>query len=487
MIDLLIINGTYITMDDHRRVINNGCIAVDKGRIIDIGVAKDIKGDHKAKQSIYGEDYAVMPGLIDTHGHAGHSMMKTIGDGHKGWRMKIEDVYLRGTTEEFWYVEGLLAALERLKFGTTTGVSFLGGGPGAYRVDDPIYAELHADGVKEVGIRDIIGLGPVGRAPYTPREYHSYKGGTKKSKIVDFEGMFDTTQKIVKKFSDFNSLVTARVTVSKIVPNADDFERAESVHKIPLSRARTSAEKQLKEILTLANETGSGILAHAHGGEIKYAFELGLLGPDVLLAHCSGLSMEEIGILKKTGTSVSHCPRARSIMSSRCPVVELLDAGVTVALGSDGSAPDRTFDMFADMRVAQTLQRHHFHSGRYMPPGKVLEMATIDAAKALRLEKEIGSLEVGKRADIIMINLKKAHTTPIFMIPHRVVYEAYGHDVDTVIVDGKVVMEKRIVKTVDEAKVLKQAQRVAKENVEANDLHEYMGLPERFWGNSKYQ
>jgi len=476
MIELLIFNGTYITMDNKRRVINNGCTVIDKGTIIDIGTFKEIQGKYKAKRSIDAENCAVMPGLIDTHGHAGHSMMKTIGDGHKGWGALMESVYLRGTTEEFWYVEGLLAALERLKFGTTTGVSFLGGGPGAYRVDDPKYAELHAKAVKEIGIRDIIGLGPVGRAPYTPREYHSYEDGAKTSRTVDFEGMLDTTEKIVKKYDDFNDHVTARVTTSSISPNLEKLSNEEVNVVI----------KQTKELRRLADETGRGILAHAGGGEIKYALELGLLGPDVLLAHCGGLSMEEVGILKETGTSVSHCPRARSIMSRRCPVVELLDAGVTVALGSDGSAPDRTFDMFADMRVAQTLQRHHFHDGRYMPPGKVLEMATIDAAKALGLEKEIGSLEVGKRADIILVNLRGAHTTPVFMVPHRVVYEAYGHDVDTVIVDGEVVMENRTVRTVDEEKVLKQAQRVAEETVEANDLGEYMVLPEGFWGKSKY-
>ena len=270
--------------------------------------------------------------------------------------------------------------------------------------------------------------------------------------------------------------VTARVTVSSISPKLETLSDDDA----------NLVRRQSSEIRELADETGRGILAHGGGGIIKSALELGLLGPDVVLAHCGGLSMEEINILKRTGTSVSHCPRARSIMRRRCPVVELLDAGVTVALGSDGSAPDRTFDMFTDMRTAQTLQRHHFHDASYMPPGKVLEMATIDAAKALGLEREIGSLEAGKRADIILVNLKKAHTTPIFMVPHRVVYEADGHDVDTVIVDGEIVMENRTVRTVNEGKVLEQAQRVALETVESNDLEKYMVLPEGFWGRSKY-
>jgi len=173
-------------------------------------------------------------------------------------------------------------------------------------------------------------------------------------------------------------------------------------------------------------------------------------------------------------------------MRNRCPVVELLDAGVTVGLGTDGSAPDRTFDIFSDMRMAQALQRHHFHDSSYMPPGKVLEMATIDAAKALGIGNEIGSIEAKKRADIILVNMNKPHLTPRFMIPHRVVYEAYGHDVDTVIVDGKIIMEDRVVKTVNEEEMLDQAQRVAEEVVEQNSLEKYLEITKGFWGYSKY-
>jgi cytosine/adenosine deaminase-related metal-dependent hydrolase len=227
-------------------------------------------------------------------------------------------------------------------------------------------------------------------------------------------------------------------------------------------------------------------MAHGGGGVIKSAKELGLMGPDVMLIHCGGLSEEDINIFAETKTNVSHCPRARAIMRRRCPVPELLDAGVNVALGTDGSAPDRTFDTFADMRTAQTIQRHFFHDSSYMPPGKVLGMATIDAANALGIGKEVGSLEVGKRADIILVNLNKAHLTPRFMIPQRIVYEAYGHDVETSIIDGKIVMENRVVKTINEERALDQAQRIAEEVVEYNDLEKHMGIPEGFWHSSKY-
>jgi cytosine/adenosine deaminase-related metal-dependent hydrolase len=174
-------------------------------------------------------------------------------------------------------------------------------------------------------------------------------------------------------------------------------------------------------------------------------------------------------------------------MRRRCPVVELIDSGVNVALGTDGSSPDRTFDMFSDMKVAQTLQRHYFHDSRYMPPGKVLEMATIDAAKGLNLESQIGSLEAGKKADIILVNLKKAHLTPNFMIPHRIVYEAYGQDVDTVLINGNVIMENSKLLTINEEESLNKIQEIAEIVIETNDLRKFMSLPKGFWGSSRYE
>lgn len=476
MIDIVIEGGTIITMDDKRSILHDGGIAIEKGVILEVGTKEEISAKYKAKQVLYGEKHAVLPGLIDTHGHAGHSMVKTIAETVPSWGTMIENIYLRGVTKEFWYIDSVLASLERLKFGVTTGATFLGGGRGAYRTDDPKYAELHLDGAKEVGIREILGLGPVGRAPYTPREYVDLDSDEKTNRVVDFEGMMKTTRNIVDKYDDFGSLVTARMTVSSISPNLDNLSAED----------QTTVKQQTREIRALADESGRGIMAHGGGGVIASAKELGLMGPDVMLIHCGGLSEDEINIFAETGTHVSHCPRARAIMRRRCPVVELLDAGVNVALGTDGSAPDRTFDTFADMRTSQTIQRHFFHDSSYMPPGMVLGMATINAANALGIGREIGSLEAGKRADIILLNMNKPHLTPRFMIPHRIVYEAYGHDVETSIIDGKIVMENRMIKTLNEERALEQAQRVAEEVVEYNDLEKYMEIPEGFWKSSKY-
>lgn len=477
MVEIIITGGTIISMNEKREVITNGGIAIDGDRIIEVGTSTEIEKKYKANKIINAENHAILPGLIDTHGHAGHSMMKTIGETYEQWGTLIEDVYLRGVPEDFWYYDSILAGIEKIKFGVTTSASFLGGGRGAYRTDDTRYAEDYANGAEKIGVRTIIGLGPIGRAPYTPREFKSSRDGKKETVIVDFNGMLETTKKIVTKYNDFNNLVTARVTVSTISPNLDNLSQQDI----------QTVKNQAEEIKELANLSGKGILAHGGGGTIESAKKLGLLGPKVILAHCGGLSQNEINILKETGTHVSHCPRARAIMRRRCPVVELLDSGVNVALGTDGSSPDRTFDMFSDMKVAQTLQRHYFHDSKYMPPGKVLEMATIDAAKGLNLESQIGSLEAGKKADIILVDLKKAHLTPNFMIPHRIVYEAYGQDVDTAILDGKVIIENSKLLTINEKESLNKIQEIAEIVVETNNLRKYMGLPKGFWGRSRYE
>jgi cytosine/adenosine deaminase-related metal-dependent hydrolase len=169
------------------------------------------------------------------------------------------------------------------------------------------------------------------------------------------------------------------------------------------------------------------------------------------------------------------------------PIFEMIDSGVTVGLGTDGpSGRITTFDMFREIKVAMMMQRLRKGNRWVMPPGKVLEMATIDAAKCIGLDAEIGSLETGKKADITIINMYKPHLVPIYMVPYRLAYEAQGQDVDTVIVNGEIIMENRIVKTCDEELILEQAQGEAEKLIDRCDLSPFMQLPDNFWSHSTY-
>ena len=211
-----------------------------------------------------------------------------------------------------------------------------------------------------------------------------------------------------------------------------------------------------------------------------------MLGQHALLSHSIDLLPEEIELCRQTGANIVHNPSAIFSIFGRCPVPELLDAGVTVLLGSDAAAPDRSFDMFRHMFQCMRYHRTYFRDPDYLPAGKVLEMVAIDAAHALGLENEIGSLEPGKKADIILVDMHKPHLAPLHMPAYRIAYFANGADVDTVLVDGQILMENRQVKSVDEEQVLLQAQSVMEKTLDRTGLRGMLDLPDRFWGHTKF-
>jgi cytosine/adenosine deaminase-related metal-dependent hydrolase len=170
----------------------------------------------------------------------------------------------------------------------------------------------------------------------------------------------------------------------------------------------------------------------------------------------------------------------------RCPVPELIDAGITVALGSDGIAPDRSYDMFRHMFQCMHYHRRHFRDPAVLPHGKVLEMATIDAARALGLAGDIGSLEAGKKADIILVDLFKPHLVPLNMPVHRITSFANGADVCTTIVDGRILMENGAVTSVDEADVLERAHAACERMLDRTGLRAMLEPPANLWGATHY-
>jgi len=475
---ILITGGVVVTMDAGRTIIHDGAVVVEKDRIADVGPAREVELRFKADEIIDARNKIILPGLIDTHGHAGHGLIKTIAENDPKWSEIIYDVYVRSTSKEFWFTEGRLSASERIKFGTTCGVSLLGGGAGAFRCDNVDFATGYAKALAEVGIRGIIGLGPSGRGlAYRPQTFRTWENGAFNEKTITFEESLDVIREAASSVNDrYEGRVILKASVNSIAPDPTNLSTDE----------KATIARQARAFRELSKEIGSGVVAHAMGGTIAYAEELGMLGRDVALAHCSGLTDDEIQIFRRTGTNVSHCPRARSIIEARCPVPELMDAGVTVALGSDGNAPDRTFNLFDDMKVAMTIHRTYFHDEQVLPPGKVLEMVTIDAAKALGLQGSIGSIERGKKADIILVDTFKPHLIPVVMVPQQLVYSASGFDVSTAIVDGEIVMKDRVMTKVSEEVILKEAQEQAERVIERTTLKSLRGIPKGFWNRSRY-
>lgn len=482
-VDILIQGGCVLTMNAHNTVIENGAVAIRGDRLVDVGPSDMLLNRYEPAKTIDARGNIVMPGLIDAHAHGGHGMIKTIGENlpTRTWFELADFIYFRCTSEAFWAAEARLSALERLKFGTTCCVSMLGSAP---RSDTPAFANAHMTAALEVGGHNIVGVGPA-RPPW-PKLYSEWKGLTRRDYWSDLDSNYASVDEVIRRWhGQENGLAGVCVAASRLAPASNETD-ADTVSYFA---------DQARRMRRLADAYGVHLTGHASAGvggvtmagqDAMALCDPLLYGSFLIVAHGLGLSADTIGKLRDAGASVAHCPSARVLLSTRCPVVELLEAGVCVAIATDASASDRTFDLFKDVKVAMILQRTHFHDASVLPPGKALKMITIDAARALGLDHEIGSLESGKRADVILINLQQAHLYPPFMHPQRVAYEVTGHDVSTVIVAGRVCMEDRKVLTVSEASVLEEARNEAELMVERSGITPLLTTSEGFWDGARY-
>jgi cytosine/adenosine deaminase-related metal-dependent hydrolase len=443
---LLVAGGTVITVDPQRRMIEDGAVAIEAGRIAAVGPQAEVAAQFPAARRIDASGHAVLPGLIDGHAHAGHGLIKTLGDGDSAaWSAACRTVYTTASPPAFWHADARLAALERLLCGTTTGVSLLGGGDSVMRTDRPDHAIAHARGVAEIGIRDVVAVGPT-RPPH-PWRYADWQGEARTEHDVDFARQFATIEAVIEACHG-----RGRQMVATLMPVfRDAAAQAALIDEVAREGQAVRALGRRHGTLFHQDGHGSGSLALADR-------RFGLLGPDAAMSHCTELTGEDIDALVRTGTHVVHNPSAIAAVLGYCPVPALQARGVNVLLGSDGTAPDRSADMFRHMFVCRRLHQREHRDEHLMPPGRVLDMVTIDAARGLGLECELGSLEVGKRADLITVDLRRPHLAPRNMPVWRVVCFANGADVDTVIVDGEVLMQGRRVAHVDVQEVLDAAE-----------------------------
>jgi cytosine/adenosine deaminase-related metal-dependent hydrolase len=473
MADLIVAHGVVIAVDKDRRIIEDGAVAVTGDRIVDVGPSAEVLARHQAPKIIDASRKAVIPGLVDAHAHAGHGLIKTLGAGDSdAWNDACEVAYTVASTPDFWRAESRLAALERLRFGVTTGVSLLGGGDTILRTDDPAHGDAHCQGVVEVGTRSVVALGPT-RPPH-PRTYARWENGARTTYPVTFERQLATSRTLIDRWHATHG---GRLSICLITPTLRD-EHARDLSASDFAEAQRHAV----ETRRLSRERGLVFTQDGHrNGSVAFAHGLGLLGPDALLSHSTDLTDDEIRICADTDTKIAHNPSAIASIYGRCPAPELMAAGVTVALGSDATAPDRSADMFRHMQQFMHYHRRHFRDSTILPPGRTLETCTIDGARALGMEKDIGSLEIGKKADITLVDLARPHMYPLNMPLFRVVCFANGNDVHTVIVDGKVVLDARVATLVDEEEILADAQRETDLLLDRGGLRGLIDTPASAW------
>lgn len=440
MFDLLIEGGTIVSMDNQGTIIPQGYIAVSDGKIAETGECQALK-NRSAKSYVDARGKAVLPGLIDCHCHAGHSF--TRGSAIEDWETVAEDIYYRCSTPDFWYAEARIAAAEKLRFGTTTSVNMLGNTP---RIDSQDIIDAHFEGALSAGGRVMSGIGSPN--PPWPKLARKWNGASFTEKEIHPKDAYAPTEQVIRKWHNTHGgraySLAAPSRIGCAAPNSHEL-----------------AIEQMQAMRDIADRYGVRLHGHAYAGDILFTaqkFPKGL-GEDVFIAHCTGISEEEMHILANTGTTVVTGPSTVSHIYNRCPVPELLNAGGRVVIGTDGNAPDRTFDLWKDLRIGQLLHRNFHHDPSLLPAKKVLEMVTRDAARALGLERLIGSIETGKRADLILVDTEQPHLYPFFNPVEQLVNAASGQDVTDVIVDGEMVMQDRKLLKADIRQLLIEAKR----------------------------
>ncbi|MGO4622147.1 amidohydrolase family protein [Ensifer sp. 2YAB10] len=439
---LLIENATIVTMDSGRHILDRGHILIENGRIAQIGDGS-LAGETNAER-IDAAGMVAMPGLIDTHAHAGHMLTKGLGTDTEDWMSVTGRIYATATDPEFWAAEAALSAAERIKCGTTTAALLFGGGPDIMRSETPEAAEAHLASIAAMGVREVLAVGP--NRPGQDHVYRQYTSTSHTDIVVDPDRQIDVATELVDAWDGRDE----RLQVVFSLPVFDEQElRDETVYRIACKvRDRVRARKGL-----LVQD------GHRDGSITANDARLGLFDERSLLAHCIDLTDADRAVLKRTGAKVAHNPSALMSVYGRCPAPELMADGVTVSLGTDAAAPDRPFDMFRNLFQAHRYHARHFGDDAVLPPLQLLEMATIEGARALMMEDELGSLEAGKRADILLINMRQPHLWPPHAPVQRIARFANGADVDTTIVGGRVLMRGRRLVGHDENAILDRALR----------------------------
>ncbi len=435
--NLLVEGGTIITMGP-KGTLKNGAIAIEDGKIVEVGKASELKPKYRRSERISANGEVVIPGLINTHHHAAMSLLRGYADDLdlKVWLEKRIWPVERHMTSRDMYAGALLTAVESIMGGTTT-VNTM------YHYNDE-YNEARA--FAEAGLRGVVG--------------HVCFSWRKEQDRKNLESLANTWH------NKNNGLI--RVSVDPHAPYTVDPEYMKELRARTYELNQKHAPKNapiiwhthLAETSDEMKKVRQAFNVAVEGGVVEYLDSLNVLSQDVVAAHCVHLTQRDVGLLNKRMVKVAHNPISNlKLASGVSPVPELLKNDVTVGLGTDSSCSNNSSDMFEVMKVAALLHKGISEDPKTLSAEQVLRMATVNGAETLLWDKEIGSLQVGKKADLAIVDFKKPHLKPMYDEISHLVYAAKNGDVDTVIINGQVVMEKREMKTVRVDHVMELAEK----------------------------
>ncbi|MFI5093250.1 MAG: amidohydrolase [Candidatus Acidiferrales bacterium] len=433
-VDLLITGGTVVTMDANRRIIENGYVIVKGDTIIAIGegLPRLPNGPIFTKQSIDAKGALILPGFVNGHTHVPMTLFRglcndvTLDD----WLRKcIFPAEAKNVTEDFVRWGTRLAAAEQIRSGVTTFADM-------YYFEDAV-----AEETKAAGMRGVLG-----------ETFIDFPAPDNKTNAA----MLDYTERFLKRWQGDPLIHAAAAPHSMYTCSKKTLQDAAALarkYHAPIVIHVAEMKKELEDSLKQHGLT-----------PVQYLDKIGVLGPDVVAAHCIFVNADDRKILAERQVGCVHNPSSNMMLASGvAPVVEERAAGIAVGLGTDGPAgSNNDLDLMEEMDLAAKLQKITKMDPRALDAKSVVEMATIDGAKALHMEKEIGSLEVGKKADIILIDLDEPNAVPVYDIYSQLAYALKGSNVETVVIGGRIVMRDKKLMTLNEPEILAKAREYGK-------------------------
>ena len=416
--DVIIKNGTVLTMNSDREIIEAGVVVIRGNKIVAVG-SNDLAATYSAPSTIDARGGIIMPGMINTHTHASMTVFRSLADDVPNrLRRYIFPLENKMVSEEMSYLGALHGSIEMAKSGVTT------------VVDMYLFEESAARAVKDIGLRGIMTQNII--------KYPTADGENAQAKI-------DLAVAFVESYIDDELITPGFGPHAPHTVNKKDLETIRDLsekYDVPVSMHVAETEKEFDEFIEKHGMT-----------PVEYLDSIGLLNDRFIAAHAIFVTESDIALMKKRDIGVAHNMVA-NIKSAKgvSPALLMHDQGLRVGLGTDGPMSGNTLDIIGQMGYVAKLHKLENKDRSVMPPQKVVEMATLGGARAIHREAELGSLEEGKLADIVIIEVQSANMVPIYNPYSALVYSASANNVDTVIVNGEIIVKNKVLKTYDEAK-----------------------------------
>ncbi len=423
-VDILITHGNILTLNKDMEEIKDGYIAITDNKITALG-SMEALDQITAKEVLNVEGDIVMPGMINTHTHASMSVFRSLADDVPDRLHRyIFPLEAKFVSPEMVRIGAQLANIEMIKGGVTT------------YADMYYFEDIVAKTVDEAGMRAVLGETVI------------------KFPVADAENAEEGIAYAIKFIETYKN--HPRITPA-FAPHAPYTNTTETLQKI----AKLSLEYDVPVLIHLAeSQRESDVIAERSGGltPIAYMADIGALNKNLIAAHAITANDEDIQLLKQYNVGVAHNMSA-NIKSAKgvAPIPKMRQAGVSVGLGTDGPMSGNTISVLDEFQQVAKIHKLIAKDRSLMPPIEIVKMATLGGAEVLGLDEEIGSLEINKKADIVVVDTKAPHMTPLYNPYSALVYSAYASDIRHNIIDGKIIMKDRIILTVDEKEARKQA------------------------------